>query len=676
MTAFTTPWGFYEWVRVPFGLMNAPAVFQRFMENCIRDLRDECAIPYLDDLLVFSATFEEHLQHLDKVLTRLKKDGIKIKPKKCQLFKREVLYLGKIVSSEGYKADPRGVAAIANQTKQPPGNITELRRLLGMLGYFRKSIPNFSRIASPLTSLLANHSAKDERAKITWDEKHQIALETLIVHLTTPPILAYPDFNQPFILHTDASIDGLGCALYQYQNDTLRTIGYGSRTLNQSEKKYHSSKLEFLALKWAICEHFRDYLYLFTDNNPLTYILTSGKLTATGQRWVNELAEFHFSIHYKPGVDNKVADFLSRKPIVGDSEEAITVQEVKAMLDGMLTQERGDETWKAVVNTITSCLQSLENEILYQPDGKGHVISPTVLLDAQKTDSQLKKLIEWKKEKIPTVTGQMRREMNKNGGKAFLREYGKLCLNQDGLLVRTVDGRRQQIVLPLSHRKIAYHELHVKMGHLGAERTVSLARERFFWPGMEKDITEFITRICSCVKSKKPTRMVQAPLQSINSSAPMELIGIDFLHLDPCPGGYEYLLVITDNFTRYTQVYATRNKSARTAAEKLYNDFVLRFGLPGQILHDQGKEFDNALFQHLAQLCGVKRLRTTPYHPQGNGQVERMNKSIIQMLKTLSVKAGFHSAARSKRPRRSIVYRFFIAQYIRSSAIKTCSLGS
>lgn len=191
-----------------------------------------------------------------------------------------------------------------------------------MVGYFRRSVSNFSRIAQPLFSLLkSKEPALKGKELITWSDEHQQALNQLLKHISSPPILAFPDFDKPFILHTDASGKGLGCALYQIQEEKLRVIGYGSRTLQGAEERYHSSKLEFLALKWAVCEHFKDYLYytphfdIYTDNNPLVYLKTSCKLNATGQRWVNELANFQFSIHYKPGVQNVVADTLSRYPI-------------------------------------------------------------------------------------------------------------------------------------------------------------------------------------------------------------------------------------------------------------------------------------------------------------------------------------------------------------------------
>ena len=164
---------------------------------------------------------------------------------------------------------------------------------------------------------------------------------------------------------------------------------------------------------------------------------------------------------------------------------------------------------------------------------------------------------------------------------------------------------------------------------------LELIRERFYWPQMNDEVKHFVGKICKCVKDKKPVRLPQAPQKSIASSETMEPVGLDFLHLDTCIGRFQYLLLVTDHFTRYFQVYPTRNKEAKTSAEKLFNDYILRFGMPDKIIHDQGREFENKSFQQLSKSCNIKRLRTTPYHPQCNGQVERMNQSIIAMLKTL-----------------------------------------
>ena len=173
------------------------------------------------------------------------------------------------------------------------------------------------------------------------------------------------------------------------------------------------------------------------------------------------------------------------------------------------------------------------------------------------------------------------------------------------------------------------------MGHLGVERVLHLTRERLFWPRMKRDIEHFITRVCSFLKQRRPHVESRAPMENIQSSASFELVSIDFVHLERSSGGYEYILVVVDHNIRFAQAYETKNKSARTAASKLYNDVILRFGFPARILHDQGGEFKIKLFHQLEECCGMVRSRTTPYHPQGNGKTERLNQTLLAMLRTL-----------------------------------------
>ena len=241
------------------------------MENCLRGLRDDVCVPYLDDVIVVSKTFEDHLQNLRKVLVRLREHGAKLKPSKCKLFRKEVNFLGRIVSADGYKLDTANIKPLLQLQDSIPKTIGDVRRLVGLLGYYKRYIKNFSSVAKPIYDLLSMNDRPKSQGKqpnkdtkgnhqlssktpVFWTDEHHSIVKTLIDQLISPPIMAYPNFFYPFVLHTDASESGLGAVLYQRQQGKLRVIAYGSRTLTPAEKNYHlhSGKLELLALKWSI----------------------------------------------------------------------------------------------------------------------------------------------------------------------------------------------------------------------------------------------------------------------------------------------------------------------------------------------------------------------------------------------------------------------------------------
>ena len=261
LTAFVTPWGLYQWSRIPFGLMNALAAFQRCMNDCLDSLRGNNCTPYLDILvyrLIFSKTVDEHVQDVRKILRRLQEYVTKLKPAKFKFFQRQVRYLVRVVSGDSHSLDSADMAALNNLAKKEPAIVGDVPKLPGFLSYYRQYIQDFSRIAKPLNDLMSDAKPLPSDHRITWTKEHQQRIDILLYRLTSPTVMAFPDFTKLFVLHTDASQEGLGAVFYQEQNGKLRVLAYASTTLTPSEKNYHmhAGKLEFLALKWAVTEKF------------------------------------------------------------------------------------------------------------------------------------------------------------------------------------------------------------------------------------------------------------------------------------------------------------------------------------------------------------------------------------------------------------------------------------
>ena len=630
-TAFTVgPLGFYEYHRMPFGLVNAPATYQRLMEECFEGLHLDICYIYLDDLIIFSKTFEEHLERLEKIFKRLREINLKLSPKKCEFFKRKVKYVGNIVSEHGIEPDPDKIDKVQNWPT--PTNPDEVRRFLGFVGYYRRFIEGFSTIARPLNDLMPDSKKKARKGSKPkppppnwhWGPEQEASFKTLKEKLVTYPILGFADYALPFEIHTDASTSSLGAVLYQEQDNVKRVIAYASRSLSKSEKNYPVHKLEFLALKWAICEKFRDYLYggmpfiAYTDNNPLTYVLSSAKLDACSQRWIADLATFNFSIVYKPGSQNLDADALSRIP----SQDTCTIptESIKAICNA---------TQVPYIHCLSMSAETLDN-MPHLPD-----YTEVDIRRHQYNDPVLRFWFPYVRDNYKPMKQHLPFSYPQHHSQLY-RNFDKLRI-RNGVLMRetTVDDTKKlQIVLPYSCMNMVLHQLHTDMGHPGRDKTISLVRDRFYWCGMTADIENFISRCKRCTLRKTPTNQ-RAPLINIKTFQPLELVCVDYLTLEMSKGGYENILVITDHFTRYAQAIPTRNQTAKTTADALFHHFIVHYGIPQKLHSDQGPQFESNIIQELCKLMGISKTRTTPYHPMCNGLTEKFNSTLLKMLGTL-----------------------------------------
>ncbi|MDD9818054.1 MAG: RNase H-like domain-containing protein, partial [Gammaproteobacteria bacterium] len=578
-TAFTTHHGLYEFNRMPFGLKGAPQTFQRLMAAILGSHQWETCLLYLDDIIIFSQTFEQHLHRLESILIKLKEAGLKLKPVKCSFLQTQVKFLGHVVSADGVAPDPLKVQAVA--TFPRPQNLEELRRFLGMASYFRKFIRNFASVACPL------HRLTEKSVQFQWTSECQQAFTTLKQRLTEAPVLCYPDFTMPFLVYTDASGSGLGAVLCQKNGNNEQVVAYASRTLTKAERHYSTTERECLGVVWAV-KQFRVYLYgrrflLCTDHNPLVWLRSCREPKGRLARWVLELEEYDYEMKYQPGTSIPHADALSRTPC---TVAATQLQPLWSEQE-IVNSQRDDPDIKMVLDHLRLQLSQ------HQPN-------------TPKTVRHL------------------------------LRQRDHLQLDPaSGILYCLFDtkGKRlKQLLLPkkLVPEVLSLAHDHVCSGHLGVTRTVEKVRQRFYWPTMFKDITNWCRTCDKCGRKKMAPAPQHAPLQSMPiPQYPWQWVSTDIVGPFPCTKrGNKYVLTVTCGLTKWVEAFPIPNQEAQTVANILVNEVICRYGVPETLHSDQGTNFESSLFQEVCKQLGIHRSHITPYHPQGNGQVERFNRSL------------------------------------------------
>ena len=375
---------------------------------------------------------------------------------------------------------------------------------------------------------------------------------------------------------------------------------------------------------------------MYTDNNPLTYVLTSAKLDACGQRWVAKLANYNFTIKYKCGLSNVEADAFSRiswPDILAENED------LDIDLDCMDAH---------VINVILTGFKS-KSSLIESVSCSSKIIPPELSLDSnssseidwmkeQRADSNLSVIIKL----IESGQLQKRKLHGKDSPevKSLLRIRKSLPLVKDILYRKSYSDNSSskkvlwQLIVPRAHRSRALAGCHDDVGHQGRMRILSLLRERFFWPGMQTEATQYVLKCTRCLRRKTPSQV--APLEPIHVTQPLELVHMHYLSLEPSKGNIENVLVITDHFTRYALAYPSKTQTAQATARILWDNFIRHYGFPEKFISDQGRNFESDLIKELCKIVGVQKLHTTPYHPQGNGQCERFNSTLCNMLGTLS----------------------------------------
>ena len=603
-TAFTTHMGLFEYKVMPFGVKNGPATFQRLMEITLGCKRWHSCIVYLDDIIVFSPTFEEHLKELEEIFELIERAGLKLHPLKCKLLSDHLVYLGYEISPEGIRPDPEKVIAITSRKR--PTTITELRATVGAFSWVRSYISNFATVAYPLTDQLKHEKGEPHKKKdlIKWDENCQFAFEYLIYLLTTAPILIHPDFTQKFILYTDASMVGLGGVLCQERDGSPKPIKYASRTMKGAESRYPAVQQEALAIHWAIEVAFREYIWglpfiIRTDHKPLRYLLTTNLENSRLSNWAMMLQNRDFTIEHVSGKQNGMADSLSRvefiekykdQPLIG----AITLEQENGPLVDLIQKQENDP----FLSSLRKFMDGVKIEGI-DPQFKNHVlkIAPYCIIE----------------------DGVLFHRPNPNDA---VRYIGNQIFVPDVMKTEVLDNCHSSI----------------PSGHFGQNRTFDKISQRFYWIRMRQDIAAYIKSCMSCQFRKNPDKYNKIPLKPLAYpvATPFSRISMDLItNLPKTERENVHILVICDFTTRYPEAFPLKSKKPKEIADKIISEIICRYGAVSTILSDLGGEFCNKIIDRICEVFGTMQITTSGYHPETNGLCERYNQTLIKTLSHL-----------------------------------------
>jgi transposase InsO family protein len=606
-TAFSTRYGHYHWNVLPFGLTNGVAGYQRRVNFVLAKYLDKFVLVYLDDVLIFSETLEEHTEHVTAVLETLSEAGMILNLDKCQFFVMEVKFLGHIVSAEGIRPDPENIAKVLEWPV--PRTITDVRGFNNLANHYARYIENFAGLALPLTDLQKGSPPKG--AAIEWTPECQDAFEKIKTAITTSPVLIHVDMSKPFVLDPDSSQFRIGAVLQQYSEDPdgkqrLHPVAFESKKLTPTEQRYSSQERELLAAKHAL-NHWHHLLdgsetVIRTDHESLKVYRTKRPMTKRLARFMGEIEHYDPTIVYRPGKLQVVPDALSRMAGRCEGPPADT-DRFQAMEN---SSESGDSS----------------------EDGDDVEPHPS---------RYYRRIVAW-------LSGNEEAEMEEaemEEMEIFKEECEKYVLGRkkDALFNRR---SRRRVIWVLEGMKRLMRIVHEDLGHYGKEATVQAVRQRFevasdLWEEGKKVLDGCIPcQLFMTVPNYEPT----AAIHPYESKDPFQYWQIDFVGpLEETPLGNQYLITAIDYCTGKAIAYPLPRRSAEAAMDVI-EEIVWTYGPPENITTDNGQEFESHDFNALLQRYDIERDPTSPGHPQTNGKVERLNHELVQRLSRISAEDG------------------------------------
>ncbi|CAF4669082.1 unnamed protein product [Rotaria sp. Silwood1] len=647
-TAFITPFGLYQFNVLPMGLRNSPPTFQKVMTDTLKSCRSFCLV-YLDDIIVFSTSFSEHLDHLKQVFSALQSKSLVLNPPKCEIAVRQIDYLGHTITKDCIKPMRAKIDAILNI--EEPHTLAQANRFLGSLGWYRKFLPKFADIAAPIHAV--TNLTKSNRRKFKWENPQSEAFRQLKQMLITEPLfLHYPVDHLPLILTTDASDIGIGGVLQQEVNGNIHNLYYHSQLMTTCEKKYSTIEKEALAI-YKCLERMRSFvlgrsIIIMTDHCPLCYIMQKSIKNTRVNRITHLIQEYNIDkIVHIQGRYNCLPDYLSRY----SKEQDDALFDIDYGLASKNKSKNFSQRKLVAAMTLrprkkqpiaTNDHQSIENHNIISQ--QFDTLSQSEDIKKNKSSSNLSrnyfdiaklKIEQQRDPQIQKIVQNFSLQSTKN---SFLFKedivYKLISLNKYS------HKKIKVIYLPTSMIESllrASHDDPMSGSHFATDRMYYKIRTHFWWPKMKTTIQRYVKSCSLCTQFNLSRTKKYDHLRSIPPpEGPLALIGIDFCGpLPRTPRENQYVLVITDYFTRHITAIALPNCTAETTARALFDDFFCKFGIPSIILSDRGTHFQNKLMENLQKLIGYNHIYSTAYHPQTNGVVERFNATFVAQISKL-----------------------------------------